>query len=247
MKPISPGKYLALFAALACALTGLVAFTNWVIDPLQYYRRASYPPEFSDQTRYQNPGLARHFPYDTAIIGTSVSRGFDLAQMHTLLGWDAMNLSMQGASAREQSLMLEVALRSGRVHRVLWDVNCEFLRGRRDWVSDFEGAFPAYLYSTDPLDQLTGYLLNVDTSKATLRVLLRNCGIKLYRPRTVADLSGLEASAKAVGREAILRKWRHQGPMVFATESAQFTPELLDAQLRRQFFAPDARASWRRV
>ncbi len=202
---------MAVLALVGCVLIALV---NWLVDPLQYYRRASYPPEFSDQTRYQNPGLARNYPYDTVIIGTSVSRGFDLAQMRESMHCDAINLSMQGASAREQSLMLDVALRTGRVRRVVWDVNSEFLRGPSDWVPDFEGAFPSYFYTTHPLDKLPHYLLNIDTTKATLRVLLRYGGIPLYHPRNVSDLSGLAGEKRVAGREPVLQRWRRPATRV---------------------------------
>jgi len=237
LKPLSPERHLSFMALLSLGACVLTAFVNWLIDPLQFYRRASYPPEFSDQTRYQNPGLARNYPYDTVIVGTSVSRGFDIAQIHKALGGDALNLSMQGASAREQSLMLEVALRSGRVHRVLWDINSEFLRGPSDWVSDFEGAFPAYFYNTRRLDKLPNYLLNIDTTKDSLRVLLRSCGLKLYPPRKVSDLSGLDPRAKAAGRDVILQKWRRQlaNSSIFRTASDRFTPALLEASFDDNF------------
>ena len=54
----------------------LFAF-NFTVDPLQFYRPASfYEPYYSMQQRYQNPGLARNFPYDTVIIGASMSENF---------------------------------------------------------------------------------------------------------------------------------------------------------------------------
>ena len=115
------------------------------------------------------------------VIGTSVSLGFRADRIHDTLGWNALNLAMPGASAHEQSLLLEVALRTGRVRHVLWDVNHEYLRGDPDWVSDYDGAFPAYFYDTNRWNEIPNYLLNIDTTKATLRVLLQRCGLHLYR------------------------------------------------------------------
>ena len=77
MKELAASTYLKLAAALALALAALIAFANWRVDPLQFYRRASYPPLLSDALRFQNPGLARNYDYDTLILGTSVSLGFD--------------------------------------------------------------------------------------------------------------------------------------------------------------------------
>src|SRR5205823_9984193 len=90
---------------------------------------------------------------------------------------------------------------------------------------------------TNPLDILPNYLLNIDTTKATLRVLLRACGTPVYRPRTVAELSGIEPGRKAIGRAAILEKWRRNpgDNSVFHTESKAFTEPLLDASFDENF------------
>jgi len=48
--------YLFVFAGTAAVLSVTVALLNWLVDPLQYYRRAEYPPEYSIRARYQNLG-----------------------------------------------------------------------------------------------------------------------------------------------------------------------------------------------
>ncbi len=206
MKELSASTYLKLAAALAFVLTAIIAFANWRVDPLQFYRRASYPPLFSRALRFQNPGLARNYDYDTLILGTSVSLGFDA-------GPRSLNLAMQGATAHEQALLLGIALRAGRVRRVIWDVNYEFLRGRADWVSDYDGAFPAYLYDTNPLNELPHYLLNLDTTKDTLRILLR---AHTPRPRP---------REREHGRARVLKHWQRElGRSIFAREPGAFAP-----------------------
>ncbi len=209
MKELTASAYLKLASALALALAMLVAFANWRIDPLQFYRRASYPPLLSDQLRFQNPGLARNYDYDTIYLGTSVSLGFET-------GPRTLNLAMQGASAHEQALLLAVALRTGKVRQVIWDVNYEFLRGRPDWVSDYDGAFPAYFYDANPLNELPHYLLNLDTTKDTLRILLH-----AYSSRPLSDLT--RPRDREHGRPRVLKHWQRElGHSVFAREPASF-------------------------
>src|SRR5689334_22014492 len=125
MKLSVPSRYLAQLAALALGLAAAVALVNWRVDPLNFYRLPGRTPYFSEQARYRNPGLARHADYDAVILGTSVSLGFDRRHMNERLGARTLNLAMQGASAHEQALLLGVALRSGRLRRVVWDLNYE--------------------------------------------------------------------------------------------------------------------------
>ncbi len=232
MKRISPSLYLWQVIVLAFLLIAVFAALNWVVDPLQFYRRASYFPDFASQSRYQNPGLARNYPYDSIIAGTSVSLGFKHDQIRETLGWQELNLAMSGASAHEQSLILEVALRTGRVRHVLWDVNHEYLRGEPDWVSDYDGAFPANFYDTNPWNEIPSYLLNVDTTKATARVLLQRAGLHLYRTRPLDDLSRLE-NVHPFGKESVLQSIQRMRKMssVFQDHPEDFAPE----KLRRSF------------
>jgi hypothetical protein len=229
MKEIAPTRSLAIFAILVVALGALTLALNWLVDPLQYYRKASYPPEFCLQARYQNPGLARNYPYDAVIIGSSVSLGFDAPRVHDELGWNVLNLAMSGASAHEQSLLLEVALRTGRVRHVLWDINHEFMGGDPHWVSDFDGTFPAYFYDTNPWNEIPNYLLNVDTAKASARVVLRRCGLPLAHPNSLAEISRLGHN-HPLGLESVLLDWRrdHIITPVFQEHPGDFTLEKLD-------------------
>lgn len=217
MKPLAPTRYLALLAVLALGLAGAVALLNWLVDPLNFYRRPQRAPFLSEQARYRNPGLARHADYDAVIVGTSVSLGFARA--------GTLNLAMQGASAHEQALMLGVALRTGRVRRVFWDLNYEFFRGKPDWVSDYDGPFPANFYDTNPWNEVPHYLLNYDVAKISARVLLGRY------PRTGIDeltkLHAMRTPGLASVRAAYERA--RAGSFVFKTQPAEFAPALTAA------------------
>ncbi len=220
-------RYLAIFAALTAAFLATVGVVNWRVDPLQYYRKAAYPPDFADQMRYQNPGLARNYPYDSLILGTSVSLGFTSAQFRENFGWEAINLAMSGASAHEQSLLLQVALRTGRVQRVFWDINHEYLRGDPNWVSDYDGAFPAYFYEENPWSKIPNYLLNIDAAKSSARILLKRCGLPAYHPRKLEELSALHPTHH-IGRESVLASYRKAltPPIFFRDHVRDFAPEV---------------------
>jgi hypothetical protein len=200
-------KYLAFFVGIAAAVTVGVIWLNWSVDPLQFYRKATYPPYLLFQKRFQNPGLARNYPYDSVILGTSLSENFPPNLVKERLGWTTMNFAMSGASAYEQSKMLNVALRTGKVRNVVWDVNYEYLRGDTNWVSNFDGAFPNYFYDENPWNELNNYLLNVDTTKNSFRVSLRKCGIKAYREATIDDLQTF-VSPRPYKEESVRQAWQ---------------------------------------
>ena len=194
-----------LFGCFILAVLGIAA-ANWIVDPLQFYRKAAYPPLLSGQKRFQAPGLARNYDYDAVVIGTSMSINITATQVREKLGFNALNLSMQGPSAREQHLLLQIALRTGKVKRVIWEVNYEYLRGDPEWVSSYDGTFPCYFYDRNAFNEVNNYLLNVDTTKSTLKVLLARYGLKSYPDRDPEALLTQRATNE-FGRAGVQRAW----------------------------------------
>jgi hypothetical protein len=133
--------WFVLFSVAAAA--ALVA-TTYILDPLQFYRKASwYTPRFSPEERYQNPGLARNWDYDTIIIGTSMTENFLPSVVSKALGGNVMKLSIEGSTADEHNKMAQVALRTGKVKRVLWGLDYFSLKSNS---ADSSSKFPDYLY-----------------------------------------------------------------------------------------------------
>ena len=199
-------KYLFIFFGFVAGLSAILIAINWWIDPLQFYRRATYPPYLIGQKRFQNPGLAKHHEYNAVIIGTSVSENFRARLIKENLGFDSINFSMQGASAHEQSLMLQLALRTGKVKNVIWDVQYEYLRGDPKWVANYDGTFPYYFYDNNPLNEIHNYLLNIDTTKSSLKVLLKKCGVPAYRSQDLEELYTWD-NKKKFGKASVQKAW----------------------------------------
>jgi hypothetical protein len=226
--------YLKIFAGVTVAgAVGLVAL-NWLVDPLQFYRKAAYPPLLVGQKRFQAPGLAKNYDYDTVIIGTSMSENFQPQQVADKLGGKALNLSLQGASAREQSLMLQVALRSGKVRRVIWELNYEYLRGDPQWVSDYDGSFPFYFYDENVFNDLGHYLLSVDTAKQSLKVLLGRAGVRPYESRAPEDVFSWYRT-KQFGVASVRRAWERAAKSrdSFRKQIPEYAAENLNANFDR--------------
>ncbi|PZD95467.1 hypothetical protein DNH61_13105 [Paenibacillus sambharensis] len=137
-------RMLAAFAVSVVLLGILFASFVYIVDPLQHYRKPSwYPPMYSSEQRYQNPGLARHYEYDTIIIGTSMTENFLPSEVDAALGGQTLKLSMRGSTAAEQYEIAKLALKTGKPKRVLWGLDYFALR---DGMRDDQGPFPGYLY-----------------------------------------------------------------------------------------------------
>lgn len=165
-----------LFKILICSilLLGLVVLLNYVVDPLQFYRKASfYTPTFSPEQRYQNPGLARNYEYDTIIIGSSMTENFVPSYIDEKLGVKTLKLSMSGASAREEKLMAEVAIRTGRVKNVIWGLDYGSLKGSPDRVGNEFSAFPDYLYDEYYYNDFL-YLVSLSTLESSGEILYKH-------------------------------------------------------------------------
>ena len=226
-------RYLARIALISAVLLTLVATVNWRVDPLQHYRLAAYPPLLVEAGRFRNAGLARHCDASLVVAGTSISRHQTPSSLLSTFGKPALNLAMEGASAHEQFLALRLALRTGRVKEVIWDVNYEFLRGEPEWVSDYDGAFPGYLYDDNPWNDLPHYLLNLDTCKNSLRVLLKKAGLPAYTPRALEEFHTMEPGANfgAAPVEKMMER-RRRGAAKFRAEQL---PQFTSAKLRASF------------
>ncbi len=200
-------KQIVWLLGLLVSSVFLAGLFNFIIDPLQYYRRASYTPLWSYEQRYQIPGLIRNQVYDTVFIGASSIEPFYTPQIEAALGGKVLKLSMRGGSLYEQRRALEMALETGKVKRVVWVLDLmAFAPPVERLPGGIWGTFPAYLYD-QTLWPKYEYLLNESTFKDSLRVAGQILRIKGQYPSSqdMMDMyynwkAGVEYSESAVRR-----------------------------------------------
>jgi hypothetical protein len=143
------GKTMFLRFIYVTIILGLfVALLTITIDPLQFYRQASwYSPIYSNEQRYQNPGLARHYDYDTIILGTSMTENFLPSEVDRAMGGHSLKLSMRGSTSDEQYKIAELALQTGKVKRVIWGI--DYFALKMNDQPDNNNVFPDYLYDNN--------------------------------------------------------------------------------------------------
>jgi len=194
-------RFLLGFAASLCAFLSAIGAVNYVVDPFHYYRGpTAINPVFlgSGFQRYLNVGLARHFRYDTVVIGSSITENFLPSYLAKSWRVRAMKLSISGSTAYEQRLILEEALRTGQVKHVIWAIDFGFYGGA-ERVRDDKAPFPYHMYRRLPVPNLE-YLLSVSTLEYSLKIL------KGYG---TADLDALDTWYRRFefSRAAVLRSW----------------------------------------
>ncbi|GAB4266690.1 hypothetical protein Tfer_3133 [Thermincola ferriacetica] len=211
-------KWSISIISLTLSLILIFMTVNFIVDPLQYYRKAFYQPDFSDQQRYQNPGLAKNYQYDTIILGTSMSENFLPSYIDAKLGVKTLKLSIMGSSAKEQFMIGNLAVNTGKVKNIIWAVDYFSLRGEPNRVRDEYGAFPYYLYDKNLFNDVN-YLLNIDTTRQVFRLLAVALGV-MERKNPDLNILNNWGFRESFGKEKVLKEWERlkKGGPVTITE-----------------------------
>jgi hypothetical protein len=144
-----------------------VGLFNYIIDPFHVYRVGNQGYFYTNQ-RYQNPGLARNYPYDTVLIGTSHIDAMLSRDLDPIFNSKSLRLALYGSTSYEQMLNVKVALESPTTREVIWGLDFFSFLGKPDQVNEGAGDFPYYLYEINH-KTFVYYLLSITTFKESLK------------------------------------------------------------------------------
>lgn len=195
-------RFIVSFLVFIVLFAAIVGTFVYAVDPLQQYRKASYQPLFSGEQRYQNPGLAKNYKYDMVIIGSSMTENFIPSQVGETLGGNVLKLSTEGSTAKEQSMIADVAFGTGQVKKVLWGL--DYFSLRENSVRD-EQSFPFYLYDDNKLNDYK-YIFNISNVKHAFGALLLPKD-KYPQFRNLEKLNYWGSYAK-YGADRVMIKWK---------------------------------------
>ncbi len=151
--------FLLASGGFLAVVLGIMGF-NYVYDPFQFYRlHGDASPGFSQNERYQNPGLLRHLEYDSIVVGSSISQNFS-PQMFAPTGWRLLNVTASGSGSYLHRLIIDAALSQGKAKRVLRELRYGNFSGGVKDVNQ-EQALPDFLYQ-GTLERPFQYLLSID-------------------------------------------------------------------------------------
>ena len=160
---------LGLLSAFAL-ISAVVIF----VDPFQIYRLAdAYVPPIDNTTQvYSNAGIARHYDYDSAIVGTSVTENFRPTQMDELLGGRFIKLCTSAGTAYNHALLLNLAFDTHDLKRVVYGLDVYSFIAEPDHTGS---EMPFYLYDRNPFNDAQ-YWLNRSVLGSFLPRCLRAWG-----------------------------------------------------------------------
>ena len=219
-------RTLLVFLASSLLFSAVVMLTAFIVDPLQHYRKPTlYSPIYYTEQRYQNPGLARNYDYDTIIIGTSMTENFVPSEVDKALGGKTLKLSMRGSLAFEQYEIARLALSTGKVKQVLWGLDYFALKS----TQENQGPFPYYLYDDNFWNDYK-YWFNESTYEQAVKGLYRQ--LKTGNKQSLEYLYNWDWSS-TFGKELVLKNYRKVQVMEAAYGGKEDSLESVKASFER--------------
>lgn len=158
MKEIPYRKYCICFLSFSAAALLAAALLVVLADPFfQYHKPLAGLFYQVDNKLNQNPGMARHFDYDSVIVGSSMTINFDTELFRQKMGLDTIKLSYDGAYPKDVDTIMKIVEESDRsLSAVFLDIDI-YTYKNAPGLTAYE--IPAYLYDQNPLNDIP-YLLN---------------------------------------------------------------------------------------
>ena len=142
--------------AVVAALLAVCAAVVYIVDPCLYYRMPEdWDPVFFSE-RYQAAGLAKNVEADTVLMGTSMAANYRASQIADTFGTTAVRITIPDGYLSEFDQVMDVLFRSQDPQRVIFGLDVNILVRDESGLTE---AMPAYLYNSNPLDDVK-YLIN---------------------------------------------------------------------------------------
>lgn len=163
-------RWVRSVAFIGILLFAAVITVNYIIDPLQFYRKAFYSPIFEKQMRYQLPELAKNYDYNTIVLGSSMAENHVPSYIDKKMGFKTLKLAMSAGLPKEQNMLAKVAFDTGKVKNVIWCIDYFAIREPAGRVREDQGPFPYYLYDHNALNDIK-YLFNIDSTIDSAKIV----------------------------------------------------------------------------
>lgn len=156
----------------ALLLIVIVGAVNYRVDPFQQYRVPStYAPRFYPAyQRYENPGIARNYDFDRAIVSSSFLENVSGSEVDRAFGYGkTFNLCLAALTSYEARKLLESAFARGKVKEVIYNVDFNSFSGDPDRTGVAQ-PLPLYLYDERPWNDYP-YVLSLATLRRSIDIL----------------------------------------------------------------------------
>ncbi len=165
---------LGFLLSIGCWMAFIIA-----VDPFFHYHAPLFgmKPVVNNE-RYQNPGIADHFEYDSMILGSSMAENFRASWFDEAFGCSTVKLPYSAARTAAYGWMLEKGFSSRSMKNVFLGLDTASLCTRH---GTYTFPLPEYLYDANPFNDME-YLCNMDVLEAAVEMIQAN------RDGTVASM-----------------------------------------------------------
>jgi len=167
-------KWTGLLLVSLLVLIFITMMMNYIVDPFQQYRIASWYEITDKKQREIIPGLAKNIPAETIIIGSSMVENFRASFIDDELGTTSLKLCAAGMTAYEmQQLLNTIISNNHNVKHIILGLDLYALSGDVERIRN--SGFPYYLYDNNPLNDIS-YLLNQEALHYSYKMIRENRG-----------------------------------------------------------------------
>lgn len=150
-------------------LLSITAGTNVIIDPFfHYHKPIEGLYQYYNREPYQNPGVIKHFDYDTAILGSCMAENFKPSLFEELMGGTVIKAPHQAASTYNLFQYASMVSERNDVKKIYWGVDVWTLELDPNYAHD---PIPDYLIDHNPFTDIE-YLLNRDVFESYNSIIL---------------------------------------------------------------------------
>lgn len=164
-----------MFSALVSIVGGLLllSITMFFYDPYNFFSDQDENMYLIDDTTYAISGIINSEEYDFAIVGSSLSLGFDIEYVNEKLNCNAINVSGGGYKSNQKNAVINAIERRGIAQTILCDINIANYSSID--VDTYDQTFPYYLFDNNKVNDIK-YLLDYNI---WIRMMPRVCATDL--------------------------------------------------------------------
>ena len=199
---MSGKKFVRLSLIFSTILLVFIAVLNIVIDPLFQYHKPWFGLEpVIENERYQNAGVIKHFDFDNAVLGTSLSENFRISEVNDTFGGNSVKLTMSGSSIYNMTYQMELMKkREVKPKVIMCDMSPVLFEAPYDKMKN---PLPTFLYNNNPLDDAE-YVWNFSVlNDFTYQTVMLNIN------QSVPDYDSvfIAEESKSFGKELVLSRY----------------------------------------
>lgn len=207
-KIIHSSKWIALFIALSLILASVFGAITYIVDPYFQYRVKDN--SYMLNGWYVGPGLIKNYDYDTLIVGSSMTKNFDMDVFRETVGGSPLHIALGGMNRTEMKELLRLAESVGKASNYYVCVDLSLFQ------SDGESRIASYLLNDSFLAKLQYSLsyeswfrfMPVDTVFSALKAIGYNFPQKYVYQMSIDRLEDNRLDGYSYSEEVVLDNYR---------------------------------------